>query len=94
MEKGPVAPLKIVEHYNEFKKAVSVNDFVRAEENLFDMRKYQGGEKLANELAKELKSIEKKVQDGNVDEQESYVKDCYDDMRKNLSSEEDLAKKY
>lgn len=52
--KNLVAPLEIVRLYEEFKYLVKKRNYIKASEILIDMREFQGGEKLANELKTEL----------------------------------------
>lgn len=53
-----VAPLRIAELYEQFKRAVKNSDFHAARTLLQEMRQYQGGEKLAKELASDFETMQ------------------------------------
>ncbi len=83
-----IAPLKIIEHYEAFKKAIKNGDILLAEKNIKEMKTYQGGEKLAKELDEEFEEFQKKNLLKNNKEQYELIQENYDLLEEEENNEQ------
>ena len=83
-----IAPVEIVKNYEAFLKAIKDGDFLLARESIDNMKTYQGGEKLAQELWDEFFPMLQNTLEEAEGEQDRLIKE--EEALENYDAEKEL----